>query len=184
MLGQDKYSTRARYINMRYYYIKDKIQDRTIILDYLLGNQMLANGLTKALLKTKHLEFLKLINLIKIDNSSNPRQDLEEDSNNSNIFGDIQTFLNFCAISEKRLKTKSPQFSRFEHFCLIRLSTKFVPSNKATSPNFLLYYIFSKFMHFGICYLAKGVCRRAVLSMFIYIIKALVPRVSLVARPL
>ena len=58
---------------MRYYYIKDKIKDRTIILDYLLGNQMLANGLTKALLKTKHLEFLKLINLIKINNSSNPR---------------------------------------------------------------------------------------------------------------
>ena len=89
MLGQDKYSARARHINIRYYYIKDKIKDGTIILDYLLGNQMPADDLTKALLKAKYLEFLKLINLIKIDNSSNPRYELEEDSNNSNIFRDI-----------------------------------------------------------------------------------------------
>ena len=89
MLGQDKYSARARYINMRYHYIKDKIKDRTIILDYLLGNQMLADGLTKPLLKTKYLEFLKLINLLKIDNSSNPRYELEEDSNNLDVFRDI-----------------------------------------------------------------------------------------------
>jgi hypothetical protein len=58
-----KNRVRTRYIEVHHYYIRDKVEDGTIRLDYLNTKDMLADMLIKPLQKAEHARFTALLNL-------------------------------------------------------------------------------------------------------------------------
>ena len=54
---------RIRYINVRYYYIRDSIKSGTIMPHYTPISEMLADGFTKALDRLKFATFVSSIGM-------------------------------------------------------------------------------------------------------------------------
>jgi hypothetical protein len=54
---------RTRHIKIHHHYVKDKVEDGTIRLDYLNTKNMLADMLTKPLQKAEHARFTALLDL-------------------------------------------------------------------------------------------------------------------------
>jgi hypothetical protein len=55
--------TRTRHIEVHHHYVRDKVEDSTIQLDYLNTKDMLADILTKPLQKAEHARFTTLLGL-------------------------------------------------------------------------------------------------------------------------
>lgn len=53
MAGIDCYRARTKHIDIRHHFIREKINDKTIDIQYLPTNEMVADGLTKAVTKEK-----------------------------------------------------------------------------------------------------------------------------------
>ena len=54
---------RTRHIKIHYHYVRDKVEDGTIRLDYLNTKDMLADMLIKLLQKAEHARFSALLGL-------------------------------------------------------------------------------------------------------------------------
>ena len=59
---------RTRHIEVHHYYVRDKVDDGTIRLDYLNTKDMLADMLTKPLQKAEHARFTALLGLRRRQN--------------------------------------------------------------------------------------------------------------------
>jgi hypothetical protein len=59
---------RTRHIEVHYYYVRDKVDDGIIRLDYLNTKDMLADMLTKLLQKAEHARFITLLGLRRRQN--------------------------------------------------------------------------------------------------------------------
>jgi hypothetical protein len=59
-------SARTRAIDIRYKYIIDQVAAKRIRVEHLPGDEMVADGLTKALGREKHSRFIKLLGLVPI----------------------------------------------------------------------------------------------------------------------
>lgn len=57
------FHARTKHINVRYHFIRQKVTDKDISVHYINTNQQKADGLTKALPKQKHGEFIKQLNM-------------------------------------------------------------------------------------------------------------------------
>lgn len=58
-----KYHARSKHIDIRYHFIRDKVTDNTINLNYIKTDDMIADMLTKAIVPIKQLKFSKLCGL-------------------------------------------------------------------------------------------------------------------------
>ena len=54
----NKSSVAAKHINIKYYVVKERIQDHTISLEHISTNKMLADPLTKGLLPNVFSEYV------------------------------------------------------------------------------------------------------------------------------
>jgi hypothetical protein len=54
---------RTRHVEVHYYYVRDKVDDDIIRLDYLNTKDMLADMLIKPLQKAEHARFTALLGL-------------------------------------------------------------------------------------------------------------------------
>ena len=59
---------RTRHIEVHHHYVRDKVDDGTIRLDYLNTKDMLADMLTKPLQKAEHARFTALLGLRRRQN--------------------------------------------------------------------------------------------------------------------
>lgn len=57
--GNSAYHARSKHIDVRHHYVRDKVASGDVLVKYISTNSMIADCLTKALPKPKHLEFLK-----------------------------------------------------------------------------------------------------------------------------
>ena len=55
---------RAKHIDVAYHYVRNKVEERAIKLEYIPTDQMVADGLTKALELSKFLTSRSLMGLI------------------------------------------------------------------------------------------------------------------------
>ena len=55
--------TRSRHINFLYHYTREKVEDGTVDISYLLTQDMAADGLTKALEAANHRKFVTLLGM-------------------------------------------------------------------------------------------------------------------------
>jgi hypothetical protein len=53
-----KAHTKSRHIEVHWHWIREQIQERKISLQHTPGSTLVADGLTKALTKVKHAEFI------------------------------------------------------------------------------------------------------------------------------
>jgi len=58
-------SARTRNIDIRYKYILDAVKKGKVDIRHISGNEMVADGLTKALKSELHTRFVKLLGLCK-----------------------------------------------------------------------------------------------------------------------
>jgi hypothetical protein len=63
-----KNRARIRHIEVHYHYVRDKVNDGIIRLDYLNTKDMLADMLTKSLQKAEHARFTALLGLRRRQN--------------------------------------------------------------------------------------------------------------------
>ena len=54
---------RTRYINVSYYFVRELIINGTLTLIYIPTNEMIVDGLTKALTPAKFAGFIKMLSL-------------------------------------------------------------------------------------------------------------------------
>ncbi|RFU31063.1 hypothetical protein B7463_g5291, partial [Scytalidium lignicola] len=59
-------SKRAKHIDIRYHFVREKVQSGEIVLNYVPTADMVADGLTKALNSVKHAKFMDLLGLKSI----------------------------------------------------------------------------------------------------------------------
>uniref|UniRef100_A0AAV1VGB9 Uncharacterized protein n=1 Tax=Peronospora matthiolae TaxID=2874970 RepID=A0AAV1VGB9_9STRA len=57
------YHTRTKHIDIKYHFLRDKVKEGVIELEYMPTEAMIADGLTKALGRTKHAVFLQGLHL-------------------------------------------------------------------------------------------------------------------------
>ncbi|MBW0520642.1 hypothetical protein O181_060357 [Austropuccinia psidii MF-1] len=57
---------RSKHFDVIFHWIQEKTEDRTLELNYIAAQEMLADGLTKALAHPLHLKFLKNVGLIEV----------------------------------------------------------------------------------------------------------------------
>ena len=58
-----EFHTRSKHIGVQWHFVREKIQDHTVAVEYLKTEDMVADGLTKALGKTKFESFVKLMGM-------------------------------------------------------------------------------------------------------------------------
>jgi transposase InsO family protein len=61
-----KAHTKSRHIEVRWHWIREQIQERKISLRHTPGSTLVADGLTKALTKTKHAEFIDRLRFYRL----------------------------------------------------------------------------------------------------------------------
>ena len=57
------FHARTKYIDIKFHFLREKIEEGVIQLEYKPTDEMLADGLTKALGRTKHAIFIKGLHL-------------------------------------------------------------------------------------------------------------------------
>ena len=57
------FHTRAKHIDIKFHFLREKVEEGVIVLGYKPTDEMIADGLTKALGRTKHAVFLQGLNL-------------------------------------------------------------------------------------------------------------------------
>ena len=57
------YHARTKHINIKFHFLREKVLDEVITLEYKPTDEMIADGFTKALSKNKHYKFLTSLNL-------------------------------------------------------------------------------------------------------------------------
>lgn len=58
--------SRTKHIDIQYYYFRDEVASKRIKLVYILTNEIITDGLTKALTHIKFHRFLAQINMTKL----------------------------------------------------------------------------------------------------------------------
>jgi hypothetical protein len=66
-----EYHQRTKHTAIRYYYVRQEVENKNIQVEYISTNEMPADGLTKPLPKDKFNKFIKLLNLSKYPLSKN-----------------------------------------------------------------------------------------------------------------
>ena len=57
------YHARTKHIDIKFHFLREKVMDEVIVLEYKPTEEMVADGFTKALPKDKHTKFLTTLNL-------------------------------------------------------------------------------------------------------------------------
>ena len=57
------FHARTKHIDIKFHYLREKVEEGVIELEYEPTGEMIADGLTKALGRTKHVVFLQGLNL-------------------------------------------------------------------------------------------------------------------------
>ena len=57
------YHARTKHIDIKFHFLRGKVMDEVIVLEYKPTEEMVADGFTKALPKDKHTKFLTTLNL-------------------------------------------------------------------------------------------------------------------------
>ncbi|KAH7472327.1 Retrovirus-related Pol polyprotein from transposon TNT 1-94 [Phytophthora ramorum] len=52
------YHSRTKHIDLKYHFLREKVEDKVIVLEYKPTDEMIADGFTKALARPKHRQFL------------------------------------------------------------------------------------------------------------------------------
>jgi hypothetical protein len=62
----EAFQTRLRHVDIHNHWLREKVLNREIDIEWIPTNNMVADGLTKALPTEKHKEFMKQLNLVDI----------------------------------------------------------------------------------------------------------------------
>ena len=57
------FHARTKHIDIKFHFLREKVEEGVIVLKYKPTDEMIADGLTKALGRTKHAVFLQGLNL-------------------------------------------------------------------------------------------------------------------------
>ena len=60
------FHARTKHIDIKFHFLCEKVEDGVIVLEYKLTEEMIADGLTKALGQTKHAVFLQGLNYRRV----------------------------------------------------------------------------------------------------------------------
>ena len=71
--GGEKVTRNAKHIDICYHHIQNLIEKKTIEISHISTDEMTVNGLTKTLLSNKFKEFIELVEVLKIEASSNSK---------------------------------------------------------------------------------------------------------------
>jgi len=62
-----QFHARSKHINIQHHYVREKVEDNTIRLEYIPTEEQVANGLTKALGKDKFDKFRLALGVQKME---------------------------------------------------------------------------------------------------------------------
>jgi hypothetical protein len=67
-LGTPRLVTKLKHVDIHQHWLRQEVTEGRLNLQWLSTNDMPADGLTKALPRQKHIEFIKQLNMVDIRN--------------------------------------------------------------------------------------------------------------------
>ena len=61
------YHARTKHVDIRYHFVREKVEEQLVRMEWIAGELNLADGLTKPLSKTKFESFRRMVGLRRID---------------------------------------------------------------------------------------------------------------------